>query len=342
MVKVSVQIVTWNSLRYVFDCLESLMRQTFRDFSVVVIDNGSEDGTVNFIRTQYPTVMVLQNFKNNGFSKANNQGIQLAKSEYVLVINPDVILDPDFLQNIVAFADQHQEAGSFGGKMLKLSSEAVDSEDQSGLRRAIKSDFIDSAGLQIFKSRRVINRGEGEKDKGQYDRTEEVFGLSGACALYRKTSLHQVILRNEYFDQDFFAYKEDVDLAWRLRLYGFSSWYVPEAKCYHHRLFSNFQGRGLKGIIKERKDVSKLRRTASFKNHHLMLIKNDQLFNIILTLPWFIIREIIFIGYILIFEFFQWRSLIKFFNQLPNALLKRRIIMAHKKVASREIRQWFK
>lgn len=342
MAKVSIQIVTWNSLRYIFDCLESLLRQNFRDFSVLVIDNGSEDGTVEFIRTYYPTVSILQNFKNLGFAKANNQGIQLAKSEYILVLNPDVILTENFLDNLITFADQHPEGGSFGGKILKLYSEAVDNNDEGGLRKAIKSKVIDSAGLQIFKSRQVINRGEGQKDVGQYERLEEVFGISGACGLYRKEALNDLMVKNEYFDQDFFTYKEDIDLGWRLRLYGFASWYIPSAVCYHHRRFSSNQNKRFLGALKSRQDISRLIRIASFKNHHLTILKNDQWVNIFLTLPWFIWREIILIFYNLIFEPFQWRGLIEFFRQLPNAILKREIIMAHRKVSPREIRKWFK
>ncbi len=224
---------------------------------------------------------------------------------------------------------------------MKLYSEALDKEDEGGLRKAIKTDVIDSSGLQIFKSRRVINRGEGEKDRGQYDRIEEVFGISGACVLYRTAALKEVMIRNEYFDQDFFAYKEDIDLAWRLRLHGWSCWYYPEAVCYHHRRFSSYQGRGLKKVVQMRREVSPLLKTASLRNHHLMIVKNEQLLNFFLTLPWFIIRTIGLIGYSLLFEFFQWKSLIGFFRYLPGALLKRRIIMAHKKAAPREIRKWF-
>ena len=342
MAKVSVQIVTWNSLRYIFDCLESLMRQDFRDFSVLVIDNGSDDGTVHFIRSQYPTVSVLENFKNLGYAKANNQGIQLAKSEYVLVMNPDVILTEDFLQELVLFADQHPEAASFGGKVLKLHSEAMDSADQEGLREAIKSNVIDSAGLVIFKSRRVVNRGEGEKDKGQHDRTEEVFGISGNCAMYRKSALEEVKIKNEFFDQDFFAYKEDIDLSWRLRLYGWSSWYLPQVVCYHHRRLANHQAEGIKEVFSQRREISKMLRSLSFRNHHLMLFKNDQLINVILTLPWVFYRELKVLFYALVFEPFQYKSLVKFFQLLPSALIKRRVIMAHKKVQPREIRKWFK
>lgn len=342
MAKVTVQIVTWNSMRYILDCLESLMRQSFRDFSILVIDNSSDDGTVKFIRSQYPTVSILENFKNLGFSKANNQGIKLAKGEYVLVMNPDVILADNFLQNLINFADQHPEAASFGSKVLKLFTEAIDANDQAGLREVVKSDIFDSTGLEAYKSRKVINRGEGIKDKGQYDRAQEVFGISGNCALYRKSALDEIIVKDEFFDQDFFAYKEDIDLAWRLRLYGWQSWYIPDTVCYHHRRLTRNEGKGIKGTMKQRRDVSKMLRALSFRNHHLMIIKNDQLLNIILTLPWLLLREIKVVFYALIFEPFQYKSIIRFFQLLPKMLLKRRVIMAHKKTQPREIRKWFK
>tara|TARA_Y100000310_G_C20616478_1_gene780907 strand:+ start:118 stop:1074 length:957 start_codon:yes stop_codon:yes gene_type:complete len=318
------------------------MRQNFRDFQVLVIDNGSDDGTVEFIRAQYPTVAILQNFKNLGFAKANDKGIKLAKSEYVLVMNPDVILSDDFLQNMINFADQHPEAGSFGGKTFKLFSAAIDQADQSGLREAIKSDVIDSTGLQIYKSRRVVNRGEGKKDKGQYDRLEEVFGVSASCALYRKSVLDEVLIKDEYFDNNFFAYKEDIDLAWRMRLYGWQCWYVPEAVCYHHRRLSAYEETSLKKRMASREAVSKMLRSLSFRNHHLMLVKNDQWINTLLALPWFLFWELRIILFALIFEPFQYKSITQFFKYLPATLLKRRVIMAHKKVAPREIRKWFR
>src|SRR3989338_5706094 len=129
MPKVSVQIVTWNSERSLFNCLESLGRQTFTDFSVLVIDNGSQDGSVRFVRSHYPTTAVLENFKNLGYAKANDQGIALAKAEYVLVMNPDVVVAETFLSRLVAFADRHPEGGSFTGKTLKLFSKAASVDD---------------------------------------------------------------------------------------------------------------------------------------------------------------------------------------------------------------------
>lgn len=337
---VSIQIVTWNSKRYIFDCLESIMEQTFTDFSVMVIDNGSSDGTVEFVRSNYPNVSVLQNFKNLGFAKANNQGIHLAKSPYVLVMNPDVILAQDFLATILSFADKYPKGGSFAGKIFKLKSEAIDSHDEYGLREAIKSDIIDSTGLVIRKNRQVFDRGEGTKDTGQFNRAEEIFGVTGACALYRQEALDDIAINNEFFDQHFFAYKEDVDLAWRLRLYGWEAWYDPMSTCYHHRGFSG-EGKQARKVINHRRQVSKILRALSFRNHHLMLIKNDQWLNIFLTLPWFLTWEMGLIFYAFIFEPFQYRSMLDVFKLLPAMIIKRKVIKAHTKIQPRDIRKWF-
>lgn len=343
MAKVSVQIVTWNSMRYIFDCLESLMHQSFRDFSILVIDNASDDGTVEFLRTHYPNISILQNFKNLGYCKANNQGIKLAKTEYVLVMNADVVLTENFLEKLVNFADNHFQGGSFGGKLLKLyTAEINPAEAEGGMREMIKSDVIDSTSLQIYKNRFVANRGEGQKDIGQYDRAEEVFGISGACVLYRRQALEEVKIKEDYFDSDFFVYKEDIDLAWRLRLYGWQAYYLPEAVVYHHRRFSRDLGRSWRKLIKSRRKVSRLLRSLSFKNQHLVLVKNDQPINLLLHFFPFVFREFKILVYGLIFEPFLWKRVIEFFRQLPCALFKRRIIMAHRKVSTQEIRKWMK
>src|SRR3989344_5145941 len=210
--KVSVQIVTRNSLRYIGNCLESLEQQTLGDFSLIVIDNGSTDKTATFVRNHFPTVTVLENFKNLGFSRAHNQGIAFSQAEYVLVLNPDIVLTETFLEKLVAFADTQPAGGSFGGKLLRLRSEAVNTDDGDSLRDVLRTNMIDSAGLRITRGRKVFDRGSGQQDRGQYERSEEVFGISGACALYRRSALDEIKVNGEYFDVDFFAYKEDADV----------------------------------------------------------------------------------------------------------------------------------
>jgi len=340
MPKVSVQIVTWNSARYIGDCLDALQRQTMTDFSVLVIDNGSRDGTVGLVRSEYPTAAVLENFKNVGFARGNNQGIKMAKGEYVLVLNPDVVVTSTFLERIVTFADSQPQAASFGGKLLKLKSQSINEADGEELQETIQSDIIDSTGLVIKRSRNVIDRGAGLQDTGQFNRSEEVFGISGACALYRRSMLNEVVIKNEYFDEDFFAYKEDVDLAWRLRLYGFLSFYVHDAVAYHHRGFGGGGRSTVRAVLKSRRLVSRFIRSLSLKNHHLLLCKNEQLVNVFLGLPWIVLQELQLFFYTAVFEPFQFKTTIIFLKQLPRILIKRRVIMAHAVATARDIRRW--
>lgn len=342
MSKVFVQIVTWNSVNYIAECLDSLADQTFTDFSVLVVDNGSNDKTVSLVRNNFPTASVLENFKNAGYAKANNQGFRLAKnSEYILVLNPDVALEPDFIEELVKVADEHKEAGSYSPKVMKMHSKMLDDHnDESGMREMIKSELIDSTGLLIYKSRRAVNRGEGEVDEGQYERPGEVFGASGAAVLYRKSALDEVSINYEVFDQDFHSYKEDVDLAWRLRLYGWQCWYAPSAVCYHHRGYA-MAGKEMRQVIKHRKQVSRFLRALSFRNHKLLLVKNEQWTNVLLGLPWLGSRELGGLLYAIFIEPFQLKTLGQFIKLLPKTLVKRKVIMRHTKVPPAEIRKWF-
>lgn len=343
MTKVTIIIVTWNSLRFVEDCLTSLSNQTYKNFSVLVIDNNSKDGTVQYIRTHHPYISLLENFKNIGYSKANNQGIKISKSEYILTINPDIILDKDFLFHCIPFADGKVQGGSFGGKLLKFFIKDLDpSEHSGGIKTPIFSKIIDSVGLAILKDRRAINIGEGQNDTGQYEKVKEVFGFSGACVLYRSQALDDTMIRGEYFDQNFFSYKEDVDLAWRLQLYGWESWYNPLACAYHHRTYGISPQKNLRNLIQARTKISKDLRFLSLRNHHLMIVKNEFLSNIIIHLFPIIIRELKIIIYSLFFEprIFI-RALLSFFRELPYTLIKRKIIMNRRKVDFKKMKYWF-
>ncbi|MEK7167439.1 MAG: glycosyltransferase family 2 protein [Patescibacteria group bacterium] len=120
--KVTIQIVSYNSRRYLPDCLKSILSQTYRDFQILVVDNNSLDGTADYLRHHHPEVAVFQNKQNLGFAKANNQGIRLLNSPYVVLCNPDIVLEPDWLEKIMVKAEDgsYAEYGSFGGRLLKL------------------------------------------------------------------------------------------------------------------------------------------------------------------------------------------------------------------------------
>jgi GT2 family glycosyltransferase len=186
----------------------------------------------------------------------------------------------------------------------------------------------------------VINRGEGETDIGQFEKPQEVFGVSGACALYRIAALQDVAIHNEYFDQDFFAYKEDIDLAWRLRWYGYESWYCPTARAYHYRGLSAPATPGVMAKIMHRRGISKRLRILSFRNHHLMLIKNDRFGLLGTSIFSLLFVELKWLGALLI-EPFQWKTLFSIFGALPRTWAKRTIIKRHSRVTMPELRKWF-
>jgi len=350
--KLIIQIVTWNSLKFLEECLDSVFNQTFKSFSVLIIDNGSNDETIEFIRKNYSKekiketfkktskIFIFQNNKNLGFSRAHNQGLVLAQSEFVLVLNSDVILEPDFLTKLMRKAVKEKKVGSFACKLLKIKSGDIELEEK------IKTDIIDSTGFKIFKNRHIIDRGQGQKDKGQYDKETNVFGVSGACALYRRQALEDIkmLLRNgqfEYFDEDFFAYQEDMDMAWRLQLKAWPCLYIPQAKAYHYRGVGGKENISLFELAKIHWQRSETIEYLSCRNHIWLLLKNSYLKNI-------------FYHFFMIFFYQSGKKIYLFFTK-PKILLKvsscfwrnfakmykkRKIIMKNAKVDAKQMREW--
>jgi GT2 family glycosyltransferase len=193
--------------------LPSLREQTYGDFETIVVDNGSSDGTAGHLRDAYPEVRVVELGANLGFAAAVNRGIEAASGEHVAVVNNDLELDRRWLECMVAALRDHADAGSATGKMLFYD----------------HRDVIDGAG--DFTSWYAVSapRGRGETDRGQYDVAEPVFSACGGAALYRRTALDEV----GAFDEDFFAYAEDVDWGFRAQLAGWTCRYQPAAVAFH-------------------------------------------------------------------------------------------------------------
>lgn len=238
---ISIIIVGHNAGGYLPGCLESIHKQTYKDFEVIFINNGSIDATIDVLRS-YPAVSIISNRENRGFCFANNQGIKLAKGEYVLTLNSDVILDKDFLLELKR-AIKCDETGLFAAKILNSDGKA-----------------IDSAGLVLSRFYRFFDRGNGEKDTGQYDDKLDIFGPCAAAALYKREMLEDIKHNGEYFDEDFFFLVEDFDISWRALQKGWKARFVPRAICYHSRNSTNFN--------------SKFRQYLSFRNRFSMLLKN--------------------------------------------------------------------
>lgn len=210
---VSVIILTWNGRRFLDDCLGSLATQTLREFEVVLVDNGSNDGSAAYVRAAYPWVRLVELSENVGFAEGNNRGLEMAEGEFIVTLNNDTKAGPRLLEELLQPALQDSGVGMIAAKMLNF----------------FETGRIDSVGVKAAVNGMGYNIGVGELDSGQYDAPAEVFGPCAGAALYRRTMLDEV----GFFDSDFFAYYEDLDLAWRCRLAGWRCVTAPRAEVLH-------------------------------------------------------------------------------------------------------------
>ena len=219
MARVDLIIPTFNGTELLLACLTSLMKSTFTDFNLIVVDDGSSIPVATDVRSLYSNAAVIRFDRNQGLTTVFNAGIASSDAEYVVLLNNDTEVEPDWLAELVNCADRHPEAGSIASK-LKLAS------DRSKLHSA--GDTFSVQGMPG-------NRGVWLPDTGQYDLEEEVFSACAGAALYRRSALESVRLPNgDWFDTRLFMYCEDVDLGWRLQLAAQRCIYCPSAVVYHH------------------------------------------------------------------------------------------------------------
>ncbi|MEY4722849.1 MAG: hypothetical protein RLZZ324_362 [Candidatus Parcubacteria bacterium] len=348
MAHVAVSIVAWNSMQHLPEALASLAEQTFPNLSVIVVDNASQDGTEKYVREEYSGVMLLRNVKNLGFARAHNQAIAYARSRlknvngelYVLVMNPDVVLTPTYIAEVVAAMERRPDMGSAVGRIMRMAR----SQEETKIGGE-PTDEIDTVGLVPRRSRRFMERGEGEHDGSGtlYARSEEIFGVSGALAMYRLSALDAVALgpkKDEVFDEDFFAYKEDVDLAWRLRSVGFPAWYVPTAVAYHYRTAKGAGGGAVRALF-NRVRKPKMVNFLSYRNQFLLLVKNLSFWDGLLALPWTLPYEIGKFLSVLVTEPWTLRAIPSALGLLPRMLGKRGEVARKRTVKGAAMRKWF-
>ncbi len=261
---VSVGIVTWNSASMLYDCLNAVFASDYRPLDVWVYDNASADDTRQ-IASQFSGVKIIKSEENIGFGAGHNEILRRSNAPYYLCLNPDAVLEPDAINEMVKTIKKYEKAAAVGGKIKRT---------QDGKQ----TNVIDSVGLSFFQHFQATDQGSGSIDDGQFGAEAERFGISGACVLYDKQKLQQIAHhfkgRSEFFDEAFFAYKEDVDLAYRIRAAGYQSWYTPEAVVYHARTAretgkSRF-GKILGRMFEKPDHINRL----SYRNQRLLLLKH--------------------------------------------------------------------
>lgn len=220
VIDVSIVIVNYNAGRYLTNCLNCLQDQTLQKFEVFVVDNASSDNSLDGIEN-FPRTKIICNPHNRGFAAGQNQGITEARGRYVLSLNYDLVMQPNFLQELVSAMDACLEAGWGTGKLLNMTP------------HGLQLDTIYCTGHILPSDRFSFLRGQGQIDRGQYDRTEFVFGAPGAAAIYRRQMITDVQFRQKLFDEFLFTWYEDVDLDWRAQHSGWKCLYVPTAVAFH-------------------------------------------------------------------------------------------------------------
>ena len=215
--KVAIIVLNWNGKQETIGCLESLKQITYSNYEILLVDNGSTDGSVRCFKERYPEIKIIVNEENLGFAEGNNIAIKVALKDkymkYIVLLNNDTKVEPYWLEELVKVAEPDKRVGSCQSKILSMSN----------------PNILDAVGISISKNGGAIQDGYKTRDIGKYKQVKEIFGVCAGAALYRREMLTQIGL----FDEDFFAYYEDVDLALRARLAGWKSMYVPEAIVYH-------------------------------------------------------------------------------------------------------------
>ncbi|MBI5404053.1 MAG: glycosyltransferase family 2 protein [Ignavibacteriae bacterium] len=308
---VSINIVNWNGLQFIGHCIDSIKLQTYKNIEINIIDNNSSDGSVDFLTTKYPDIKLVKNMRNEGFSKAHNQAIIISSGEYILPLNFDIILAPTFVEEMVNAIESSSEVGIVSGKLYIL-------------RDGEKTNIIDSTGITM-QGMFPADRGQNEIDSNQYAKVEDVFGASGAAPLFRREMLEDIRLNEEYFDEDFYIYVEDVDLCWRAQLYGWKALYTPLAIAYHSR-----------GAT--RKNDSEMKRDyllIGYRNRYWTIIKNVILLNLLKNILLLLIVELKFyLDRILQRNYFIFKLPFMVLKGVPQMLRKRAMIQRNRKVTS--------
>jgi GT2 family glycosyltransferase len=318
---VSVTIVTYNSGRFIKRCLESVLEQKYPNLEVVVVDNASNDGTVDILEPFSDRCRLYYNDENLGFAAAQNQAIALAQGEWILTLNPDVLLLPNFIQALVDAGQIDPKVGSVCGKLLTILAN-FDLPDRQ---------LVDSTGIYFTPMLRHLDRGSQEVDNGHYLNFEYVFGATAAAALYRRAMIEDIQIFGEFFDPDFFVYREDADVAWRAQLMGWRCIYTPLGRGYHVRNVLPGNRRALPPVINMH----------SVKNRFLLRIKN--MTPDLYRRNWLSItsRDLVVMGACLLHEHSSLKAFLYLAKNWKRVVAKRHEIMRRRKAKDDYISSWF-
>lgn len=336
--RTTVSLVTFNAMHWIEACVESVFNQTCPPLELLIVDNASGDGTREWLRdlaARRGTVRLIESMENLGYARGHNVAIRESRGDYICLLNQDVELDPEFLRFAAAVLDADAAVAGVQAKVRRIGADGT------------RTSCLDTTGLRILRDRRVVSRGQEEFDAGQYDEAGCVFGVDGPCPIYRRAALEDVRVplpggRWEYLDEDFFMYKEDVDLAWRLGLYGWTAAYEPRALAWHGRGAGGPASLSSWSMIRHYGSIPGRVRRSSWRNQRLMQLKNErgsEYLRDFLPIAWRELRSALFM---VAFAPSQLSAVPQLIALLPGARRKRAWIMAGRRRRTNLAAAWLR
>ena len=306
---ISVVVANWNGCRFLEKCLSALAAQTYPAVEVIVVDNGSSDGSLAWIAVHFPAVQVVANASNLGFAVANNQGIAAARGAFVALLNNDAWADPDWLANLYAAIEPDARIGMVASLMLL----------------AARPEVVDSAGICVDRCGISWDRAGGQSAAEWSMGPAEVFGACAGAALYRREMLDEL----GGFDEDFFAYLEDVDLAWRARWLGWRASYAPAARVYHIHSGTGGEGSAFKTYWLARNKIQ-------------LLLKDYPARGLWLFAPLIVLYDSLSLVSSVLAQrnLSAWRGRLDGWRRAGSALRKRRLLQAQARRPAAEVAGW--
>lgn len=346
--RLTVQLVTWNGAKYIPYLFDSLRKQVSTDWELVILENNSDDDTAAKVRVELEKGLpvphtLVETDSNIGFAGGHNQLFQThSESKYLLLLNQDMYLEPGCIHDLIAYMDNHEQVAAVSPRLMRWDFASLHNRT-SNLNDSF-TDFVDALGLKVFRSRRVVEWMTAQRWRdisGDYgSETLDVFGVSGALPCFRRSALDAVSFTDgTFFDESYGSYKEDVDLAYRLRSAGYSSVVLLNTVAYHDRSAAGPKQLSDKAAMKNKKKQSEWVKYHSYKNHIATLIKNEYPSNFLrdlLPILWYEFKK--FVWYLLFdrkvlvgLKDIDWKQVFK----------RRRQITRKRAVSAHTIRVWW-
>lgn len=303
--------MTWNSEDSIAACVESVLKQTYADFDLLIVDNNSQDRTCDLI-SQYndPRITLYRKKENTGFCGGHNFAINHSSSEFVLLVNPDIIMDQYYLENAMAAMLTEKRIGTVCGLLLQSNS-------------SDPNCVVDSAGLSKKRSGIMRLNHHGENFHERTFKKSKVFGCDGALPLYRRTMIEDISHDGEFFDEMFFAHKEDWDVSWRAQIYGWETLFDPSCIAVHPRHFRP------KSLI-VRNSISIDIKVHSVKNQLILLLKNEAFLSFLINFIFIVPRQLAILLYIVVFETSSLAAYRMVIRNMKPIMTKRKIIQGRR------------